>query len=136
MRYIVLLLAGMVLASGCGKQVEKVQLNALMDLITSGQWKVTFFKKGTEDVTGTFAPYSFQFKSNETVDAIKNGSVERTGTWQGNATDRTIQSSFGNATAPLGLLNGTWLISKTSTTYVEASQEVNSEKLLLRLDKL
>jgi hypothetical protein len=136
MRYIVLLLAGMLLAGGCGKQVEQVQLNALMDLITSGQWKVTLFKKGSETITDQFAAYSFQFKKNETVDAIKNGTVEKSGTWKGNATERTIQSSFGNVTVPLSLLNGTWLVSKTSTTFVEASQDVGNERLMLRLDKL
>ena len=136
MRYIVLLLAGLILAGGCKKQVEQVQMDALMNLITNGQWKVTLFKKGSEDVTGQFAPYIFQFKKNETVDAIRNGTVEKTGTWLGSVTEQTIKSSFGNVTEPLGLLNGTWLVSKTSTTHVEASQEVNGQKLALRLDKL
>ena len=136
MRYIVLLLAGLILTGSCKKQVEQVQMDALMNLITNGQWKVTSFKKGSEDVTGQFAPYNFQFKKNETVDAIKNGTVEKTGTWLGSATERTIKSSFGNVTEPLSLLNGTWLISKTSTTHVEASQEVNGQILSLRLDKL
>ena len=136
MRYIVLLLAGLVLAGSCKKKVEQVQMDALMDLITNGQWKVTLFKKGSEDVTGQFEAYSFQFKKNEIVDAIKNGMVEKTGTWLGSAMDRTIKSSFGNAAVPLSLLNGTWLVSKTSTTHVEASQEVNGQTYLLRLDKL
>ena len=136
MRYVVLVLAGLILAGGCKKKVEQVQMDALMNLITNGQWKVTSFKRGSEDVTGQFAPYSFQFKKNETVDAIKTGAVEKTGTWLGSATARTIQSSFGNVPEPLSLLNGTWLVSKTSTTHVEASQNVNGQKLALRLDKL
>lgn len=136
MRYIVLILAVLLLAGGCKKQVEQVQMDALMNLITNGQWKVTYFKRASEDVTGQFAPYSFQFKKNETVDAIKNGVVEKTGTWQGSALEKTIKSSFGNVTEPLSLLNGTWLVSKTSTTHVEATQEVNGQILSLRLDKL
>lgn len=136
MRYIVLLLAGLILAGSCRKQVEQVQMDALMNLITNGQWKVTSFKKGSEDVTSQFALYNFQFKKNETVDAIKNGAVEKTGTWLGSAADLTIKSSFGNVTEPLSLLNGTWQVTKTSTTHVEANQEVNGQKLLLRLDKL
>jgi len=136
MRYIVLLLACWVLAGSCKKQVEQVQMDALMNLITNGQWKVTYFKKGSTDITTQFSPYQFQFKRNETVDAIRSGTVEKTGTWRGNALEKTIQSSFGNVAEPLSLLNGMWLVSKTSLTHVEASQDVNGQKLSLRLDKL
>ena len=136
MRYFVLLLAVVLLTGSCGKKVEQMQLDALMDLIINGQWKVSSFQKGSENVTSQFADYRFQFKKDETVDAIKNGMVEKTGTWIGNATDRTIQSSFGAAAVPLSLLNGTWFVSNTSTTFVEASQDRGGEKLLLRLDKL
>lgn len=131
-----MLLALVLLLSGCEKTVEQKQLDALMELITSGQWKVTSFKQDNSDITSRFAPYSFQFRRNETVEALKNGVVDKTGTWVGNATARTIQSSFGNVEEPLRLLNGTWQITKTSTTFVEANQRINAETRTLRLDKL
>lgn len=136
MRYLFLALVGMVLLGSCKKAVEQTQLDALMKLITSGQWKVTTFKQDATDITSQFAAYRFQFKENGTVDAIKEDRVEKTGTWAGNATDLTIQSSFGAVEAPLNLLNGTWYITKTSLTFVESNQQANGKTMFLRLDKL
>ena len=136
MRYIILAIVGMVLLGSCKKAVEQTQLDALMKLITSGQWKVTSFKKDATDITSQFADYKFQFKEEGTVDAIKNGRVDKTGTWAGNTTNLSIQSSFGAVEAPLNLLNGTWYVTKTSLTFVESNQQVNGETHFLRLDKL
>lgn len=136
MRYLFLAVLGMVLLGSCKKTVEKTQLDALMKLITSGQWKVTTFNQGGNDVTSQFAAYRFQFKEEGTVDAIKEDRVDKTGTWAGNTTDLTITSSFGTVEAPLILLNGIWYVTKTSLTFVEANQQVNGETRLLRLDKL
>ena len=135
MRNFVLLALVVLFTGSCKKAVEQTQLNALMKLITNGQWKVTTYKRDAADVTTQFASYSFQFKEGGTVDAIKNGQVEKTGTWVGNTTDLTIQSSFGNVEPPLNLLNGTWYVTKTSTTFVESRQQVNAEERFLRLDK-
>ena len=82
-----------------------------------------------------FSGYRFQFKDDNTVDAIKNGAVEKTGSWVGNATSRTIVSNFTNAAAALMLLNGTWYVNDSGLTYVVASQTVNGEARNLRLDK-
>jgi hypothetical protein len=118
--------------TGC---LKKKQEDMVIDAMVNGQWKVTNFNKGGSDVTTDFATYSFQFKTNLTVDAINNGSVEKTGSWNADATAQTITSNFTNATNPLALLNGTWKITNNSWTWVEAKQTVNSELLTLRLDK-
>ena len=136
MRYIFLAIVGMVLLGSCKKAIEQTQLDALMKLITSGQWKVTSFKKDATDITSQFADYKFQFKEEGTVDAIKDGRVDKTGTWAGNTTNLSIQSSFGAVEAPLNLLNGTWYVTKTSLTFEESYQQVNGETHFLRLDKL
>ena len=101
----------------------------------NGQWKVTNFNKGSNDITANFASYNFQFKSNYTVDAINSGSVEKTGTWNADATAQSITSNFINAADPLALLNGTWLITNTTWTSVEAKQTASGELRILRLDK-
>ena len=135
MRNLVLVALVMLFMGSCKKAVENTQLDALMKLITNGQWKVTAFKRNGVDDTAQFANYSFQFKNDGTVDAIKEGRVDKTGTWVGNTSNLTIQSSFGNVELPLNLLNGTWSVTKTSTTFVESRQQVNSEERFLRLDK-
>ena len=121
--------------SGCEKLIEEKQEDLVVKAMTDGQWKVTRFKQDNNDVTTSFSPYTFQFRSDKTVEAIKNGSVESKGTWEGNAGNKTIASSFNNAGATVTLLNGTWNITKNSWTYVEATQTVNGEVRMLRLDK-
>ena len=121
--------------SSCKKFVENVQEDLIVKAMTEGQWRVTSFKRDNNDVTSGFSPYLFQFKNDKTVEAINNGTVESRGTWNGNAENRTIASTFNNATVTLMLLNGTWQITKNSWTYVEATQTVNNEVRTLRLDK-
>jgi hypothetical protein len=86
-------------------------------------------------LTTDFAPYLFQFRSNNTVEALNNGTLEKTGNWSADPNARTITSSFANAATTLMLLNGTWQVTKNSWTFVEASQTVNGEARTLRLDK-
>lgn len=130
-----LLFLSFVVLTGCAKTAEQIVENQIVKAMTDGQWHLTKFTKGGTDITTDFALYLFQFRKNNTVDAIKNGSVEKTGTWQADANARTISSSFENAATPLSLLNGTWKITNNSWTFVEASQTVNGEAMTLRLEK-
>jgi len=120
--------------SGCiKKKQEDIVINAMVD----GQWKVTNFIKGSTNITTDFASYKFQFKTNFTVDAINinNASVEKTGSWNADATTQTITSNFSNAANPLIFLNGTWQITNNSWTWVNATQTLNGELLTMRLEK-
>ena len=135
MRKCLLLLSFVLLLTACIKSPEQIQENLVIKAMTDGQWHMTSFSKAGVDKTASFAPYRFQFKKDNTVDAINNGTTERTGSWSANAEAETITSSFSNAGEPLSLLNGTWKVTKNSWTYVEATQTVNSEILKLRLDK-
>ena|SRR5687767_14828439 len=135
MKFITCIALALMLGACSTKTVEEQQTDLLVQLITSGQWVVSNYTKGGADVTADFSGYRFQFKDNNTVDAIKNGSVEKTGSWVGNATSRTIISEFTNAAAALMLLNGTWYVNDSGLTFVVASQTVNGEARNLRLDK-
>jgi hypothetical protein len=118
---------------GCKK--EKKAENIVIQAMVNGQWKVTNFSKGGTDMTTSFSTYKFQFKTDFTVDAINNGSVEKTGSWNADAAAQSITSTFSNAVNPVALLNGTWAITNNSWTWVEAKQTLNGELLSLRLDK-
>ena len=119
--------------AGCKK--EKKAENMVVQAMVNGQWMVTNFTQGATNKTADFILYKFQFKTNFTVDAINNGSVEQTGSWNADASTQTITSNFINSSNPLDLLNGTWKITNNSWTWVEASQTVNGELRNLRLDK-
>ncbi len=122
--------------TSCKKTIEKIQENAVIKAMTDGQWVVTSFVKNGSVVTSDFSGYKFQFYSNYTVDAIKNAAVEKSGTWQGDASAMTITANFSNITEPLSLLNGVWHIDNNSWTYVVASQNSGGETKSLRLEKL
>ena len=125
-----------ILFSGCKKSIEKAHEDLVIKAMTDGQWKVTSFTQNSADITGNFTGYKFQYYSNKTVDAIKNGTVEKTGTWDGEASTMTTWANFTNAVAPLDLINGSWHINDSSWTFVIATQTTGSETKTMRLDKL
>jgi len=122
--------------SGCKKSIENAQEDLIIKAMTDGQWAVSSFTQNGSDITTNFSGYKFQYFSNKTVDAIKNGSVEKTGTWNGEASTMTTWANFTNATAPLSLINGAWHIDNNSWTFVVATQSAGSETKTMRLDKL
>lgn len=122
------------LSAGCKKTIEKIQQDMVIKAMTDGQWVITSFTKNGTDITSDFTGYKFQYYSNKTVDAIKDGTVEKTGTWDGNASTMTTWANFTNASPALTLINGDWKINNSSWTYVVATQTGTDTKVM-RLDK-
>jgi len=121
--------------TSCNKIIEKKAEDAIMKVMTDGQWVITSFTSNGSDITTDFSGYSFQFFDDYTVKALNNGTVAQTGTFQGDVSAMTISSSCPNAVNPLLLLNGTWHITNTSDTYVIANTTIGTEIRTLRLDK-
>jgi hypothetical protein len=132
---ITLVIAFIFLFSGCKKAVENVQQDLVIRAMTDGQWGVTSFTQNGNNLTADFASYKFKYYSNKTVDAIKNGTVEKTGTWDGDAASMTTWANFTTPPYPLNLINGSWHIDRNSWTYVEATQITGTETRTMRLDK-
>lgn len=124
------------LFTSCKKAKEAIQQDLVIQAMTNGQWVITKFTQSGSDITTGFSGYKFQYYSNKTVDAIKDGTKERTGNWDGNASLMTTWADFPGAANPISLINGTWNITKNSWNYVEASQTNGVETKTLRLDKL
>lgn len=129
-------LALFVLLIGCKKAIENKKEDLLIKAMTDGQWVVTSFVNNGNTVTTDFANYKFQYYGDKTVDAIKNGLVDNTGTWDGDISSRTTWANFNNVSNPLSLINGSWHIDDNSWTFVVASQTVNGQTKVMRLDKL
>ncbi|MEO5946040.1 MAG: hypothetical protein ABIP79_04435 [Chitinophagaceae bacterium] len=136
MKKLVCILMITILFSGCKKTIENIQEDLVLKAMIDGQWRVTNFINNGTTITSDFSTYKFQYYNNKTVDAIKNGIVEITGTWDGNATAMTTFANFTTTAYPIQLINGTWNITKNSWTYVEATQNIGSNTKFLRLDKL
>lgn len=107
----------------------------IVNAMTSGQWVVTSFTLNGNNITSDFTGYKFQYYKNKTVDAYKNGTVERSGTWDGNGTTMTTWASFPGAPNPLSHVNGAWNITDSGWTYVKATQTNGTETKTMRLDK-
>ncbi len=135
MKKLLTLLLFVLTLSGCKKAIEQIAEDMVVKAMTDGQWVVTRFTQNGTDITTDFSGYKFQYYKNKTVDAIKNGTVERSGTWDGNASAMTTWASFPGATNPLSLINGSWNITNSGWTYVEATQTIGTEVKTLRLDK-
>ncbi len=123
------------LQSSCKKAAENALDDIILQSMTDGQWIVTNFTDTGIDKTSDFAGYTFQYHTNKTVDAIKNGVIEKTGSWDGNTLGKTTWAEFTNAPLPLTLLNGTWKISNNTWTYVIASQTIGTVIRKFRIDK-
>jgi hypothetical protein len=124
-----------ILIAGCKKNEEAIQEDLVILAMTDGQWGITSFTQNGNNITADFASYKFKYYSNKTVDAIKSGTVEKNGTWDGNSTSMTISANFTSPPYPLNLINGSWHIDRNSWTYVEATQTTGTETRTLRLDK-
>ncbi len=136
MKRLIMACSLLLMLAGCKKAIQKAQEDLVVQAMTDGQWVITSFTLNGSTITSDFSPYKFKYYSNKTVDAINNGSVEKTGTWDGNTTTMIISANFSSAIYPLTKINGNWLITRNSWTYVEATQTAGSEVKTLRLDKL
>lgn len=139
MKKLLLFALTFILSIGCKKVVQKAQEQIAEDIIvkamTDGQWTVTAYSDGT-DYLAEFDGYKFQFKSDRTVDAIKNGITEATGSWQGDGYKREITADYpSNSAAVLQRLDGIWKISNNSWTWVKATQTINGKLTTLELRK-
>jgi hypothetical protein len=133
--YFVALFISFFLLPSCRKAIENRLNDVIINSMTDGQWMITSFINNDSDITTQFSGYKFQYHTNKTVDAIKNGVIELTGDWDGNALDKTTWASFPGNSLPITLLNGTWKITNNTWTYVVASQTNGTVTRTFRLEK-
>lgn len=125
----------LLLLAGCKKTADTVQEDLVIKAMTDGQWAITNFVHNGTTITSSFSNYKFKYYSNKTVDAINNGTVEKTGAWDGDAATMTTSANFNGAAYPLSLINGSWNIQNNGWTYVVATQTSGMETKTMRLDK-
>ena len=135
MKKLILLFIIAISVGGCKKAIEKAQENLVIQAMTDGQWAITNFVHNGNNITTDFSAYKFKYYSNKTVDAIKNGVVEKTGNWDGDPTSMTTSANFPSPPYPLSLINGSWHIDDNGWTFVVATQTLGSDTKTMRLDK-
>ena len=133
--YLLLLLFLFTISYSCKKFVEQQEQNAIIDLVTKGQWRVTgYIDHQTDTLTNDFAGYLFQFNENGTVYGVKFGQ-QTNGTWSADVSKKSITSNFPTASYPITLLNHTWTITDSYTDSVAAKTPVDSTFNILNLHK-
>ena len=121
---------------GCKKAIENAKEDAIVSAMTDGQWVITSYDENSSTYTSEYAGYKFQFFSNRTVDAIKNGLVETQGNWEGDINKETLWANFSNVGNPLLRLKGTWLVASNCWTFFILTQTTGTSSKRMRLDKL
>jgi hypothetical protein len=133
--FFILFLFLLTIPYSCKKFIEQQEQNAIVDLVTKGQWRVTgYIDHQTDTLTNDFAGYLFQFNENGTVYGVKFGQ-QTNGTWSANVSDKSITSNFPSASYPISLLNHTWTITDSYTDSVAARTPVDSSFNILNLHK-
>jgi hypothetical protein len=133
--YIILFLFLFTITYSCKKFIEQQEQNAIINLVTKGQWRVTGYIDHQKDtLTNDFAGYLFQFNGNGTVYGVLFGQ-QTNGTWSVNVSAKSITSNFPTATYPISLLNHTWTITDSYTDSVAAKTPVDSSFNILNLHK-
>ncbi len=135
MKRLIMACSLLLLLTGCKKAIENAQDDLVIRAMTDGEWVISSFTVNGTPTTPDYSLYKFKYYSNRTVDAIKSGTVEKTGTWDGNTSTMIISDNLTAATYPLNQINGSWLITRNGWTYVEATQTVGPDVKTLRLDK-
>jgi hypothetical protein len=119
----------------CKKLIQQQEENAVVSIMTSGVWYVNTYNQNDTSITSTFSGYTFQFKANGLVLAIKDSATVATGTWAGDVDNKTINSNFSGAADPLDKLNSLWKITDSGATYVKATTTIGPDNEYLYLKK-
>jgi hypothetical protein len=133
-KLLIISLLSSIFALSCQKYIQQQEQNALVQLVTSGNWAVTRYIDTGTDITTSFSGYLFHFNTNGTVTGTKSG-VTANGTWSGDINTKTIFSDFPSAGDPLQKLNHTWKITDSYTDSVAANTAVGSGTNILNLKK-
>jgi hypothetical protein len=118
----------------CNKIVEDVKRNAILDIMTNGQWYVEYYFENSNDRSAQFDGYFFQFNDDGTVTGQKASFTEQ-GTWKENITDYSITADFPSAGEPVSNLNGKWIWKDSGNDFVITEKTADSATYKLKLRK-
>lgn len=127
---VVLLLLG-----SCKKAKEHIEEERALNFLDGSEWKITFFIKGSNDISADFSTYIFRFNKDFTINVLRNNTTASTGTWKGDIPNRTISANFPTAAHPVVLLNATWNITQSTDHSVSASTFAGNELRQLKMEK-
>ena len=140
MKQLLIIFFACFLLLGCKKAIKRTQEQIaetlIVKAITDGRWTVSVYKDDVTDYKAEFDGYEFQFKTDRTVDAIKNSATEASGTWNEDKVTIAIIADYPTTAAlTLQRLDGTWKLKDSNWTWVKAQQTINGKLVTLELTK-
>lgn len=140
MKHLFILSLTLLIFGGCKKAIQRTQEQIAETLIvkavTDGRWVVSVYKEGSNDYQPEFTDYEFQFKTDRTVDAVKNATTESTGVWSEDKVNIAISADYPTtASSTLQRLDGIWKLKSSTWTWVKAEQIINGKLTVLELQK-
>ena len=108
MKRLVLFLAVLLVASfgGCTSNNNN---DDLVDTITTGTWRVSYFIENNDEDTSLFHGYVFTFKTDGTVSVTRPNLPVAPGTWNEHDNDNRFELDFGQS-GLLERLNEDWVV--------------------------
>ena len=99
-----------------------------IDVLTSGNWRISYYHEGDDDETIVYNGYVFTFNTNNTITITKNSSTF-TGTWLFYEEDGVDIVEIDFEDDPLDDLDDDWELLEFSTTLIQLKEEGDNEYL-------
>lgn len=102
--------------------------------VTDGTWHVSLFTDSGNNETSDFSGYSFTFKKDGTVIAVK-GNTNKSGTWSSGSKFIIDLGAKSDSNKPLGELTDDWKIISITSTDIKLGDDNPSSGELLTFTK-
>ena len=116
-----LIILTLVALSSCKKDDNSGSTQDIVQVVTSGTWRITSFVESSENKTADFAGYTFSFESNSQLIASLSG-TNTIGSWRWDDGSSKFHISIGNGT-PLSDFTDDWLILEKTETLIRLKND-------------
>lgn len=125
-------------ASSCKKEDNSpasTTNSSIAGIITTGNWRVSYYHEGSNDHTSNFNGYTFAFNSNGSTTATDtSGSIS--GTWRiDDSNVNEFHMTIGSS-APLTDLSRGWLITSQTSSEIQMKDDGGSSNEELHFTKI
>ena len=119
--------------SSCKKDDSTDPTSNIVQIVTTGTWRITYFVEPNEDKTNDFTGYTFSFNSNGQLIATLSG-VNTTGSWAWDDSSSKFHISIGNS-KPLSDLTDDWLILEKTENLIRLKNDNPTKNELLNFTR-
>lgn len=122
--------------SACKEDSFTLLQNQLIEnYVNQGKWKIGLFQDKGNDKTDSFNGFEFQFKTDGTVEATKDGSTVK-GTWSTGSDNSKTKLNLSFSTVPLDELNEDWVIKSGNANSIRLEDENKDGVSYLNFEKI